>query len=90
MAGEINLRLDQLTKNLADSRLAQEAYKTFYQNTPRRSGNAQSRTTLQGDEIRADYPYAQRLDDGWSNQRPDGMTKPTMAAVEDYIRRQAK
>ena len=90
MAGEINLRLNQLTKNLADTRLAQEAYKKFYQTTPIRSGNARNRTTLHANEIRAEYPYAQRLDAGWSKQSPNGMSAPTVAFVEEYIRNQAK
>lgn len=52
--------------------------------TPVRSGNARRRTSTQGDTIHADYPYAQRLDEGYSRQAPKGMTEPTI----DYIDRE--
>ena len=40
-------------------------------------GNARRRTQLKNNsEIVADYPYAQRLDEGWSKQAPRGMTEP--------------
>jgi hypothetical protein len=38
---------------------------------------------LNNKTIYASYPYAQRLDEGWSRQSPDGMTKPT----EDFIQK---
>lgn len=44
--------------------------------TPIRSGNARRRTTLSGNTIEANYPYAQRLDEGWSNQAPRGIIRP--------------
>lgn len=52
--------------------------------TPVRSGNARRRTSTYGDTIHADYPYAQRLDQGYSNQAPKGMSEPTI----DYIDRE--
>lgn len=64
--------------------LPQLAYKEFVKNTPVRSGNARRNTKLQKDTIIAAYPYAQRLDEGWSKQAPQGMTKPT----EDFIRKE--
>lgn len=105
MAGEINLRLDQITKNLADDRLAKEAYKTFYNETPLgdpsswktpkpskgyQPGNARRKTILKDNEIFADYAYARRLDEGWSKQSPKGMIEPTIEAVQRYIKEQAK
>jgi hypothetical protein len=39
-------------------------------------GNARRNTRLQNSTIIADYPYAQRLDDGYSRQAPQGMTRP--------------
>lgn len=64
--------------------VAPEAYKIFRSHTPIRSGNARRRTTLDNKTtIRADYDYAMRLEQGYSNQAPDGMTKPTF----DFIRR---
>ena len=57
--------------------LPQEAYKEFVKNTPIRTGNARRNTKLQGDEIQANYNYAQKLNEGYSQQSPDGMTTPT-------------
>ncbi len=54
-----------------------KVYIFFRAHTPIRSGNARKNTFLKGDEIQARYPYALRLDQGWSKQAPDGMTKPT-------------
>lgn len=53
-----------------------EAEKEFISLTPIDTGNARSHTHLTGDTIKANYPYAQRLDEGWSKQAPNGMTKP--------------
>lgn len=61
--------------------LPQEAEKVFVQNTPVRTGNARRNTKRNKDTIVANYPYAKRLDEGYSKQRPEGMTKPT----EDFI-----
>jgi len=60
-----------------------DIYKFFVEHTPIRSGNARSHTLLEGDEIVADYPYADRLDHGYSPQAPEGMSKPT----EEYARK---
>ena len=53
-----------------------DAHKEFVALTPIRSGNARRNTTLSGDTIQAHYPYADRLDNGWSKQAPRGMTLP--------------
>jgi hypothetical protein len=90
MSGEINKRLDQLKTLLSPQALARVAYKEFYRITPLRSGNAKSNTDLRNNRIEADYPYAQRLDDGWSRQAPNGMTDPTIKYVKDYINKQGK
>ena len=74
--------LQRIQKRLAA--LPQLAYKEFVRVTPVRSGNARRKTKLQKDTIVADYPYAQRLDEGYSKQAPQGMTKPT----EDFIRKE--
>lgn len=61
---------------------------TFFVNvTPVRSGNARRRTSLKGNIIDANYPYAQRLDDGWSRQAPRGMVKPTIAFIKRLVKR---
>jgi len=59
-----------------------QAYTFFKAHTPVRTGNARSRTVLKKDTIVAAYPYAQRLDNGYSKQAPDGMSKPTEAFVQ--------
>lgn len=63
--------------------LPKEAYTEFVKDTPIRSGNARRRTKLRGQTIVADYAYAKRLDEGYSKQSPEGMTKPT----EDFIQK---
>jgi hypothetical protein len=65
--------------------LPREAYDVFRANTPIRTGNARSRTRLTGSTIEANYPYAERLDDGYSNQRPRGMTEPTEKFLEKRV-----
>lgn len=57
----------------------------FIKNTPIRTGNARAHTSLNGKVITADYPYAERLDNGWSNQAPDGMTHPTEEFAQRLI-----
>jgi hypothetical protein len=67
----------------------QEALAEFKSLTPIarvNGGNARRRTTLKNDRIEADYPYATRLDQGWSKQAPQGMTKP----FEQWVRKKVK
>jgi len=81
---DITIGTDQITPMLARikrelANYPEEALLEFKQLTPKRSGHARRNTRLTGDkhEIRADYPYAERLDQGWSKiQAPDGMTRP--------------
>lgn len=90
MAGQIIKRIEQLEQALDPNNLAKEAYEFFRKETPIRTGNARDNTRLMGDEIWADYAYAQRLDSGYSKQSPAGMTKPTEKFIQEYIKRQAK
>ena len=64
-------------------KLPREAYQEFVKDTPIRSGNARRKTKLSGNKIIAGYNYAQKLDEGFSRQAPDGMTKPT----EEFIKK---
>lgn len=64
----------RIKKELA--KVPQEGLQEFRALTPIRTGNARSRTYLHGQTIEANYPYAQRLDEGWSKQAPSGITKP--------------
>ena len=68
------------------NRLPDEAYDVFYKETPIRTGNARSKTRLRGNTIDANYPYAQRLDDGYSRQSPRGMILPTMQYLRKRLR----
>ena len=55
----------------------QDGVREFIALTPVRSGNARRKTSLKNnDTILANYAYAERLDDGYSNQAPRGMTVP--------------
>jgi hypothetical protein len=62
-----------------------EALTEYQKLTPKKTGNARRKTTLQGNTIQANYPYAEVLDAGRGNrdgqmrgstQAPKGMTKP--------------
>ena len=64
-----------------------EAYKYWESQTPVRSGNARRSTSLQGDTINAKYPYAARLNEGYSKQAPQGMSEPTDRFVAALIKR---
>lgn len=75
--------LKRIQKELA--KIPQAAYDVWYQNTPVRSGNARRRTRLQGTIIRAAYDYAGRLDDGYSRQSPQGMSRPTERFIKKTV-----
>lgn len=64
------------------------AHDKYVELTPRRSGNARSKTVLKNQTIEANYPYAERLDQGWSKiQAPQGMTVPFDRWVKSEMRR---
>jgi len=93
MAGEIIKQINELERALDPNNLAREAYDYFRNITPIaevNGGNARRNTNLRGNEIQARYPYAQRLDEGWSKQAPQGMTKPTEKFIQEYIKKQVK
>lgn len=81
---KINDRITPSLKKISKSldKLAAEAYDHWVSITPKKSGNARRNTRLRGDTISAEYPYAQPLDSGRSDQAPDGMSKPTERFVE--------
>jgi len=81
---------DKITPNtLAKQKLLVQvpvqAYTFFKAHTPIRSGRARRNTFLNKDTIVGAYPYAQRLDDGYSKQAPDGMSKPTEAYIKKRL-----
>jgi hypothetical protein len=68
----------------------QAIYDYFVSVTPIRSGNARNHTDLVGDQIQANYPYAEKLNQGYSPQAPAGMVAPTKEfakkVVTEYIK----
>jgi hypothetical protein len=69
------------------AKLPVDSYNYWVSITPVDTGNARRNTTLRGSDIRADYPYAQRLDTGWSKQYGGkGMTEPTKKYIRDRVR----
>ena len=67
--------------------LPQIAYDAFVGFTPYRSGNAIRKTRLNRTVIEANYPYAKRLDEGYSKQARRGMTEPTFRELQRYLRK---
>jgi hypothetical protein len=80
---QLTSKLDKIQKKL--DKVPDEAYKVFVDNTPVRTGNARRKTKLQKDTIKADYPYAKRLDEGYSKQSPKGMVEPTLKFIRKRI-----
>ena len=84
---------DNISKEIKDlnkklNSLAQEYLVEYKSLTPIRTGNARRSTHLQGkDTIVANYPYAERLDEGWSRQAPRGMTIPFEKWLEKKFRK---
>ena len=65
-----------------------KAYNYFVKVTPIDTGRARRSTKLKGqDTIHANYPYAKRLDQGWSKQAKDGMIQPTFKYIRQLIRK---
>lgn len=98
-AQKLSIKLNKIQNKL--NKLPQESYKEFVKltpvgdpnrwNPPRKPkgytpGNARRKTKLQGNTIKADYPYAKRLDEGYSSQAKNGMTKPLI----DWIRKRVR
>jgi hypothetical protein len=90
MSGAIFLRLKQIKKDLSADAMAKEGFDYFRKITPFKTGNAKRNTFLNKDTIEATYPYARRLDEGSSAQARDGMTKPTEAYVQEWVKKQSK
>lgn len=64
-----------------------EAGAYFKSKTPVDQGNARRNTSTSGLVINADYAYADRLDNGWSKQAPNGMSDPTIDFIEREVNR---
>lgn len=69
-------------------KVPRESLAEYKRLTPIDTGNARRRTYLESNKtIRANYPYAQRLDEGWSNQARQGMTRPWEQWFRNKIRK---
>lgn len=83
-----NLRRHLSKLNDTLEQLPKDAAEVFVEETPIRTGNARKNTKLRRDsEIEADYPYANRLNEGYSRQARNGMTEPTVKFIRDTIRK---
>lgn len=68
-------------------RVPQAALDFFVKKTPKRGGNARRKTNLVNKRIiNADYPYAKRLDKGYSKKAPEGMSKPTGEFIKALVK----
>lgn len=71
--------------------IPKKGYDHFKTVTPIDSGNAKSKTkystTRNGGRITGDYNYANRLNNGYSRQAPEGMTEPTIEHIQKEIKR---
>lgn len=81
----ITNRLNKVLKTLDNNNITDVAFKYFVENTPIDKGNARRNTKKENNEIIADYPYAKRLEEGYSNQAPKGMVEPTLEEVRAYV-----
>lgn len=76
----------KLSKKQAElKKIPSKFYDFFLKTTPKDTGNARRRTRLVSDTIHADYPYAGRLNRGWSRQAPDGMVRPAIKYIRQLI-----
>jgi len=80
--------LDKISKELQS--LPKEVYGFWVNTTPKDTGQARRKTKLKKDIIHADYPYAKRLDEGWSQKAPKGMSEPTGKFIEQYLQRKMR
>lgn len=75
--------------NAAIDTSTEDTYEFFKKSTPKDKGYARRNTKYKENsrkaEINADYPYAKRLDDGYSKQAPKGMSKPSLKYLEKTL-----
>jgi hypothetical protein len=74
-------RAEEVKKNVMP-----KAFAFFKGITPRKSGNARNKTSLDPqNNIRARYAYASVLDEGSSRQAPKGMSEPTIERLKKWV-----
>lgn len=93
-----NLNIAKATKKIQKKlkQLPQDSIQKFKDLTPVKTGNAQRSTSLKGNTIEADYPYATVLDKGrhmtpkgmrGSSQAAKGMSKPFYQWLHQRIKK---
>lgn len=82
-------KLREIQVMLNSEKLAEEGAKFMKKITPIDTGNARRNTYHEGDTIHANYPYAKRLDEGWSKQNKKGLIDPTIKHLQDLINKGA-
>jgi hypothetical protein len=85
---QVNRLFKELSTRMDD--LPDAALDEFRKNTPRDRGNARRNTRLDNNTIVADYPYSQRLEEGYSRQAPQGMIEPTEKWIQQEVDRRLK
>ena len=82
---KIQARMENIERSIG--KIKDFAAEEFRAITPIRTGNARSKTSRVNVGVEAAYPYANKLNDGFSRQAPDGMTAPTVEKISDYVRK---
>lgn len=81
---DITSSINKIQRGL--STVPNEVYGAWVKVTPKDTGNARNKTKLVTNTIEANYPYAKRLDRGWSRQSPQGMYVPTLQFFKRLMR----
>ena len=89
--------VDKMFEDLIDmdKDVMTDAFETFKENTAKDTGYARDKATKLKQKrknyyIHAQYGYAKRLDEGWSRNKPKGMTDPTTREIDDLVERYIK
>lgn len=88
----VRLDKDTITPSIRRMRAAlqdlpKQAFNEWVKLTPIRSGRARRSTRLNNRTIDAQYPYAQRLDQGYSPQAKKGMSGPVTRFIERAMKK---
>jgi len=88
-ASTFNRRINKLLNNFPEN-MMEELAPVVKSNTPIRSGNARNKTKLNQSsklQIKSNYPYAGRLNKGWSKQAPKGFIDPSLKKLPSIIKK---
>lgn len=76
-------------KNMPDQAIKETA-EYFKSITPKRTGNARSKTRKRNEQIVAAYDYFESLEAGRSPQAPNGMNEPSLEYLNKAVERLVK